>query len=404
MKRVLLVSIAFPPKNDPECLQVARYIKYMLKSDIAIDVVTSSNPTLHMPYDPSLEQFNSRKIKKIEIPIFETKLTNFLLRKIIPGGIGFPDSKFTFFWQWKKVVRKLETPPEVIYSRSNPISSALMAYKLQQHYKVPWVMHLSDPWMGSPVAQYSKQESNFNEKWERRCFEKAVKISFTTEKTLEFYRRRYPEISGKFFLSPNVFDRETMKDLPLDFNGPLRIVYTGGLAGNRTAAFFLDACAQVWRENKELAKSEIIFAGPIDRNNKKIFRNFGLPFVKHIGSVPYTAALELQQTAHILISIDQPLPDPGSAMFFPSKILDYFLAGRKILALTDPHSSTELILARYNATIIHYSQIDSLKSFLYLALDAFRNKDTAFFKAGKFPVNFSAEENTFKLVSLLQSL
>jgi len=404
MKRVLLVSIAFPPKNDPECLQVARYIKYMLKCDIAIDVITSSIPTLHMPYDPSLEPYNSRKVEKIEIPIFETKFTNFLLRKLLPGGIGFPDSKFTFFWQWKKVARKLKTPPEVIYSRSNPISSALMAYKLQQYYKVPWVMHLSDPWMGSPVARYSKQERNFNEKWEGRCFQKAVKISLTTAKALEFYRDRYPEIREKFFLSPNVFDPETVKDLPLDFNGPLRIVYTGGLAGNRTAAFFLEACAQAWRENGELAKSEIIFAGPIDRKNKKIFDNFRLPFVKHIGNVPYMAALALQQKAHILLTIDQPLADPEYAMFFPSKILDYFLARRKILAITDPDSSTELILFPYNAAIIHYPQIDSLKKFLYLAMNAFRNKDSSFFKAGEFPANFSAEENTSKLVSLLESL
>ena len=30
MKNVLFVSIAFPPKNDPECLQTAKYFKYLV--------------------------------------------------------------------------------------------------------------------------------------------------------------------------------------------------------------------------------------------------------------------------------------------------------------------------------------------------------------------------------------
>ena len=151
MKRVLLVSIAFPPKNDPECLQVAKYLKYMAQADLNFDIVTSSIPTLFMPYDSSLEKYSFPGMQKIEIPVWETKISNYVLQKAIPGGISYPDSKLTFHLQYRKVIKRLRNVPDIIYSRSNPVSSAVMACKLREYYKVPWVMHLSDPWVGSPA-------------------------------------------------------------------------------------------------------------------------------------------------------------------------------------------------------------------------------------------------------------
>ena len=58
MKNILFVSIAFPPKSDAEGIQVAKYLKYLLrvsKGKFNIDAVTSRQPTLNMTYDASLE-------------------------------------------------------------------------------------------------------------------------------------------------------------------------------------------------------------------------------------------------------------------------------------------------------------------------------------------------------------
>ena len=146
---LLFVSIAFPPKFDSEGLQVAKYFKYLSKecneNNLPIDVVTSAIPTLFMPEDASLKAADTGYRQKIEIVIRENKYRNFLLRKIAPQLVDRPDSKFNFFQQWEKVVSELKEKPSVIYSRSFPTSSAVMAMKLKEFYKVPWVMHLSDP-------------------------------------------------------------------------------------------------------------------------------------------------------------------------------------------------------------------------------------------------------------------
>ncbi|MCI5122847.1 MAG: hypothetical protein D3908_17000, partial [Candidatus Electrothrix sp. AUS4] len=95
MKSILFVSIAFPPKFDAEGLQVAKYLKYLLREGgghFDIDVVTSRMPTLNMSYDPSLESASIGIRQRIELPIFENKYSNFILRKLIPWVVQRPDS------------------------------------------------------------------------------------------------------------------------------------------------------------------------------------------------------------------------------------------------------------------------------------------------------------------------
>jgi hypothetical protein len=105
MKSILFVSIAFPPKFDSEGLQVAKYFKYFQKKTegkFYIDVVTSSVPTLFMPVDISLKRVDSGYRQKVTIRIFENKYFNYILRKIYPALVHRPDSKHTFFRQWKR--------------------------------------------------------------------------------------------------------------------------------------------------------------------------------------------------------------------------------------------------------------------------------------------------------------
>ncbi|MBK7639037.1 MAG: hypothetical protein IPJ22_03020 [Bacteroidetes bacterium] len=46
--------------------------------------------------------------------------------------------------------------------------------KLKAYYKVPWVMHLSDPWADSPVNVLTGSTKKLNLEMERLCFENAI--------------------------------------------------------------------------------------------------------------------------------------------------------------------------------------------------------------------------------------
>ena len=154
-KKVLFCSIAFPPKSDPECLQVAKYFKYLSQATgYDFDVVTSKDNTLFMSVDEGLRSYDVGFVNKVKLPIYENKYLNFLIRKINHNRLLKPDSKFSFIKGFKKVIKNL-SKPDIIYSRSYPMSSAFLAEKLKDYYEVPWVMHLSDPWVGSPFHHFA---------------------------------------------------------------------------------------------------------------------------------------------------------------------------------------------------------------------------------------------------------
>ena len=337
MKSILFVSIAFPPKFDSEGLQVARYFKYLskfAKGNFVIDVVTSASPTLYMTYDKSLEDANQGYRQKIEIKIFENRYLNFLLRKFNPAWILRPDSKHTFFRQWKKVVNQLKEPPSLIYSRSNPWSSAVMALKLKEYYGVPWVMHLSDPWSDSPVNSLRGKVKEINEDYEQLCFKHADYISLTSHQTIAFYRSKYPQYVDKFIYFPNVYDSDDiLPKASTPISSKLKLVYTGGLAGNRSPEPFLKAVDCLPESKRE--RIEIVFSGIADRANKALFKKYLQSCISYIGPLAtYKDAISLQQDADVLLLVDFPISQRNLRMYFLSKLLDYMIARKYIIAIT----------------------------------------------------------------------
>ncbi|QNF33816.1 hypothetical protein HUW51_14210 [Adhaeribacter swui] len=406
MKNVLWVSIAFPPKSDPECLQNAKYFKYLsIIEGIDINVVTSKIPTLFMPYDAQLESYVSKSQSKVEIKIAENKLTNFLIRKISPNILQNPDSKFTFHWQWRQVTRQITTKPDVIYSRSFPLSSSIMALKLKKFYQVPWVMHLSDPWADSPLHAYTGETYISHKKMEKECFENADKICLTSNLTIEHYKILYPNYKHKFVLFPNVFDNDDILKSEFVFEKKLKFVYTGGLVEERSPKVLFETLDEMFTYNSSLFDNvEFLFAGALDRYNKGLFDSCTLPFVKHLGEMPFKNALALQRNADVLLVIDNPIKDPRQAMYFPSKLLDYMTAKRRVLAITSKNSSSWEIIEKGLGDVVEHKNKELLKEYISRAINAFTAKRRGYFEISHIDPLYDAEYNAKRLAQIIETL
>lgn len=406
MKNILFVSIAFPPKNDPECLQTAKYFKYM--ADVPewnIDVVTSKHPTLFMPVDPKLEKYAKGERQKVEIPIYENKYLNYLIRKVNANFLLQPDSKYTFKWGYKKVIKTLREKPDVIYSRSFPMSSTYLAARLVEHYQVPWILHLSDPWIGSPIHKLPPHLMTKLGEQETQFFSKATYICLTSKKTQEFYQERYPQFKDKFLVFPNVFDPSDITTTPYEFKDKLRFVYTGGLAAERSPKYLFEAIQKIQEKDAPLLKNvEFVFAGQFDRQNAGLFDAYQLDCVKNKGLLSYPDALKLQQSADVLMVIDTPLKSPKDAMFFPSKLLDYFIAKRRILALTDKGSTSfEVVDGKYGRCFEH-QDIDGIAQAIEATIQAWNHQKKDHFFSKEVDETFSAMFNVQRLVALINNV
>jgi glycosyltransferase involved in cell wall biosynthesis len=404
MNSILFVSIAFPPKSDAEGLQVAKYLKYLLREgrdQFAVDVVTSKLPTLNMPYDSSLQTASIGIRQSVELPIFENKYTNFLLRKLVPWGVQSPDSKFSFHWQSFRVPNLLHKPPSLIYSRSFPPSSAMMAYKLKQHYKIPWIMHLSDPWADCPLTPYKGKSMVYNQKAEAECFKSADAICVTSQKTLEFYKRKYSRLNKRIEFFPNVFDSEDI--VSPDKNNvvnktKLRIVYTGSLIGDRSPEPFLIALFSLPKEKQN--DFEIIFLGDSDRKNKAILDRYRCDCLTYYGVIEYQKALEFQRSADVLLLIDMPVKQPELRVYFLSKILDYIIAKKPILALIENGSESQSVIQKYGlGTCIERYNIESIREHLVWLLSS---RDSDYFNGREIMPEYDASYNAKRLIELFK--
>ena len=407
MKSVLFVSIAFPPKFDSEGLQVAKYVTYLkpaCRGHFHLDVVPSAIPTLNMPFDPALQAAAGGFRQVVALPLFENRYTNYLLRRLWPGLAWSPDSKFAFHWQWRRVVKQLGYPPDLIYSRSFPASSAIMAMKLKKFYGVPWIMHLSDPWADSPHIDYSGRARQFNQVLERRCFETADAVCLTSRRTMEYFAAKYPDLRKRLEFYPNVYDPIDIPDrtpVAPPTNRKIRLVHTGGLAGSRTPEPFLRAVADL--PDKAKARLDIVLAGHVDRANREVLRKWALDCVTYLGPLEsYKDALALQQTADVLVQIDFPVDNPDLRVYFLSKLLDYQITGKPILAITDIGSECEAFIRSERGNAIDRHNVTGIRDYLLDLVERRVVEDQDYFALRPLRTEYDARFNAHRLVGLFQ--
>jgi len=392
--KILLVSIALPPKNDPESLQAAKYVKYLAKTN-NVDVVTSKSPTLWMPFDEKLLSYIKDVKQIISIRIIEPKYLSIFINKLLKR-FAWPDTRFTFHLQYKKVIKQLKNKPDIIYSRAFPLSSIIMAKKLKKHYNVPWVLHLSDPWVESPLFDYNK--SKYHQKKEKECFNSADIISFTSLPTIEIYKTKYPEYNHKYKYFPNVYDGDDIQPSPSKIrDSKIKLVYTGSLNGSRSLKMLIDSLNTLEESGKSILNTiEIIVAGSVDSYNENLL-NKNASFITYVGFLSITEVKQLQRSADILLAVDFDFKTSSEAIYFPSKLLDYFITKKPIIAITTKNSTTDNLLKEINHFCAYHGDTSSLTKLL-VDLENISNKSY------EIPNKYSASNNVERLVKLFNQL
>lgn len=364
---LLWVSIGFPPKNDPDALQTVKLLKYLQpRADLAISAVTSANPTLWMSTDAALERYAAGCRQVIEVPILEPRLVSIALLKLASPFVMLPDMRMTFHWQWRSVVRQLRRLPRVLVSRSFPVSATILASRLQRHFNVPWILHLSDPWVDNAIMRFRGPSALYHRRAQARCFAAASVITLASPAMVDFYRARYPQWAHKFELLPNLFDEADLLDAaaPRSPSGALKVVYTGSLTGDRKIGWFLDGLERLRRHRADVvARIEVAIAGELDSANRDSIRRAGFENVSCLGKLPFADAQQLQRDADVLLVIDNPLP-PDASLFLPSKLLDYLVTRNPILAITSAGSMTRRLVHGAAGLSVEHGDAEGIALFL----------------------------------------
>jgi glycosyltransferase involved in cell wall biosynthesis len=400
--KLLVVSISAPPKNSPESVQTGRYLQY-LSSWHEVTLLTTRVAGGWAPADSGLMKFLQR-VCRIELSAYPYRVMR-LLRSLFPLFV-IPDEEVDFAWQYKKAIRKVGERPDIIFSRSAPFSSAVMANRLAKYWKCPWIMHLSDPWVNNPFFNHSTDERQRHEQMERECFERAAAVTFTSHLTIAFYKERYPAMKSKFHFLPNVFDAASIHQQPLSWSGKFRIVFTGRLYRTRSIHQFMNLFKiTMERWPALLDQVELILAGFFDQENIDAVRDANLTNVSYEGPVSLERSIDLQRSATLLLLIDALEDDPRFDLFFPSKILDYMAANRPILAFTRETSTTHSLIDGKMGACFSMQTISMFPDYLREMVEKFHRHDESAFRIDhQSRDTYSAEVNSARLNDIIKQI
>ena len=210
-------------------MQVGRFLEAL---DPAVRVTLVTTPIVAGWQREDISLAIHRPTMKVIVPALPFhRLAQRVLANRHLSFLHRPDSDFWLYWFAKYIMRHLPDTPDVIYSRSAPFSAAMLARRLKSMTGRPWLMHLSDPWFGSPYRQLSDRRSKKDRAQEAACFADADMVTLTTEGQADYYRSRYPNYAERVSVTPNMMPATHAPQIETRHEGPLRLVYTGALYG-----------------------------------------------------------------------------------------------------------------------------------------------------------------------------
>ncbi len=402
--RILLISPNAPPKNSAESMQVGRYLSGLKKNN-RVTLVTTPENRGWVVHDPSLGA-GMEDVERLEIRLpFHPQASRLMASHYLKRWMR-PDDFSWIVGRASWIVRHLKEPPDIIYSRSLPFSSSLLGKALRQRFCVPWIMHLSDPWLDNPYLHFRGEKDRA---LEYSCFLEADGISVTTECLLNFYGRKYPEFRKKLFLSPNVMPLN--EQVPADEhergrNERLTLLYTGALYGSRNPRLLLDVLQEICHENPSLYRNmDLTFVGNISEDIRQMIGNAGLPGVSLPGRKSYAEVLKLQASADVMLSFEPDGKNPLMKCFLPSKILDYIHGGKPFIAITPRGSETwQLCEQGYGWAVVPDDGAGLKKLLSYLATRKFMEGTVVPEKVKDLPARYSVESCVENLERRMKSM
>ncbi len=341
---VLVVAPCAPPQNAAEAIQVRRILLELDQHATGRLVTMLPDEEGWTGRDDSLAlTLKNFDTQYLSLPLH--RLTKHVLMSHRMRRFHVPDAMWWVSCMVPRVLAALSQKPNVIYSRSYPMSGALLAKKLAEKLNVPWIMHLSDPWADSPYGTPSARQSAL----EASCFARADAITLTTQGQAEHYRKKYPVYAAKISVCPNVMPTEDEAKSWLAASparakdDKLHLVFAGNLYGERSIAPLTAALDILRTTHPELLQRlRVDVYGKAQEPSLSLLTGTS-DVLQYHGPVSFADSCAAQVAADMVLSIEPALDHALGNCFLPSKVLESLAMQKPLLALTPAGSETEAI-------------------------------------------------------------
>lgn len=263
---------------------------------------------------------------------------------------------------------------DLIHSFSFSCSSHIIAYRLKQKHNTPWVAHFMDAWIGNPFRNVKSKDKLKDETYERIVAENADIIIHTNHVIAGQWVKRYGSMV-----------KDKIRILPLSYSpeveGPIRsnksykkekvtITYIGTCAGDRNYQTLIEAIKEVENVIPNLScKLQVNMLGNLLDIDKNKIIEYGLDDIfVYIGRKSGEELKQYYEEADIFLVIDAPMKEN---IFFPSKLLDYFIYQKPILGISPKIGVTNQFLMESGNLCFENKDIHGVRDYVIRAVSDF---------------------------------
>ena len=223
-----------------------------------------------------------------------------------------------------------------------PHSTHLIGLKIQNKYKLKWIVDLRDPWTEIFYLKnrfrfyFSKQK---NKKLELEVLENSDAIITTVGD--KYHRLLSNRVSNKekIFKIYNGFDKSVYEKISINKTNQFNIVFTGVLSKNHNYKVFKDAI-ELLNPKRNRLRINLILAGRIDMDLKNIFsRNIEIDYK---GYINHEEAIRLIKSSHLLINFMYENTEETDML--SGKLTEYLASGSPIINFTNSGKESEYLL------------------------------------------------------------
>jgi len=364
-KKVLILTYYWPPGGGAGVQRWLKFTKYMREFNYEPVIYTAENPE-YPSIDESLlkdvpdnltvlktrvwEPYKlykwftfQKKGHKINIAFLNEQKKQGLTEKLavwIRGNLFIPDARKYWIQPSVRYLSRYisENPVDLIVSTGTPHSLHLIALKISNKLRIPWVADFRDPWTKIYYQQslmIGRLASRKHQKLEQRVLQNANAVTVVSqEMKRQFEEMGTPDVR----VIPNGFDHEDFTDPAEDQTSMVpdqhfSITHIGTLFPLRNPVKLWKVLSELVRENKDLAKDLIInLVGAMDYAVSKSIDETNLGnWVNRTGNVPYQEAIRLMRRSRLLLLLIINTPDAGAIL--TGKLFEYMKTGRPIFAV-----------------------------------------------------------------------
>lgn len=341
--KVLLVTGFFPPHAPLAATRAPALARFLRERGHRVRVLGARNTDFEPVLDHGLPE-DDVTFAPVDPPLAARDLLRGLARfdggswrllasplKTVGGIAGWPDQRIGWLPHALKAADAICTSwkPDVMVASVPPHSGLLLAQRIHWRHKVPWIADLRDLWTGHPYYDGTGVVRLLDRAAERAALATAAGLVTVTEGWRAQLARQWP---GKpVRLVRNGYEEDTTPPPEPSPGGPLRIVYSGVLYGERRDPRPLFAAVRTLGLGPD--DVNIRFYGSEPDLVRAHMAEYGLtePVVEVLPPVKRAQLMPIQRAADVLLLLRW--NDPRENAVLAGKLFEYIGCRRPILSV-----------------------------------------------------------------------